>query len=186
MYVKQLILRCHHSTSGKFEHALKPSTKNTNCPSTIKIKVSKLRALHEAHLATITIDFCHNHSLESADALRFRKPTEEVVDKFTKLFSLGHSPASAIHAHYLDLMLENDAYKLRLADRSIFPDSRWVHHVFQTSFKKQYGKHDGILMEEQVQKLSLEMEDKGGRIKFSRDSENVSCILYAMQNSKLW
>ena len=65
----------------------------------------------------------HNHSIKSADALRYRPVTKEVEEKFLALFDENHSPSSAYQAYKDELAdTHGDEYVKVSADRSIMPD----------------------------------------------------------------
>ena len=55
------------------------------------------------HMAVLKLKFTHNHSILSAHALRFRPVDEATKQRMFALFSMGHSAASARHAHETDL-----------------------------------------------------------------------------------
>lgn len=84
--------------------------KKTQCPSTLKItikkppkgKVQKYRGTHKAY---IQLFFHHNHPIESAHVLGFRRAAEETKETYAKLFYAGHS-ASSSHHHYEEEVLK--------------------------------------------------------------------------------
>lgn len=70
----------------------------------------------------------HNHTLHTADILKFKDVSLETKNKFLKLFESGHSPYSALEFHRMDLQNNyGDEYYLKAADRSICPDLNWCY-----------------------------------------------------------
>ena len=51
------------------------------------------------HPTSVTLSFTHNHPIRVADALKYRKVSEETKQKFVDLFKAGHSPVSALESH---------------------------------------------------------------------------------------
>ena len=51
----------------------------------------------------LRITYTHNHSINAADALRYRPISENVKKDLTDLFAAGHSPSSAYHWYLKDL-----------------------------------------------------------------------------------
>ena len=48
---------------------------------------------------SVSLTFTHNHPVGAADALKYRKVSEETREKFLDLFKAGHDPASALESH---------------------------------------------------------------------------------------
>lgn len=64
----------------------------------------------------------------SADSQKHRDVSRETVEKFKDLFSKGHSPASALNTHKLDLQLQYDQdYVYEAAYRAKCPDTQFCH-----------------------------------------------------------
>ena len=97
---------------GRNPGANKVPGKNTCCPANIKFSLSGDR-LHTSnrHKSSITnqrksayplevkLSYQHNHSINSADAMRYRPVSEECKEAFINLFKEDHTPSSAL-AHY--------------------------------------------------------------------------------------
>jgi hypothetical protein len=91
---------------------------------------------------TVDMNFSHNHSLKSADVLRFRRVCKEVEAKLLDLFRKGHSPASALESHKVDIQLENEEYKHLLADKKYWPDYGSCYRLYRKEISGAYGEGD--------------------------------------------
>ena len=90
---------------------------------------AKSKDLHlPAYQTVVKISHTHNHMNDSADTLKHRDVSKETIEKFKDLFSKGHSPASALNTHKLDLQLQYDQdYVYEAADRANCPDTQFCH-----------------------------------------------------------
>jgi hypothetical protein len=124
--------------------------KNTGCPSELTITI---RAIHKRWQGkgpkpdpslpcAVELNFSHNHALKSADVLRFRPVGEEVKAKLLDMFRKGHSPASALESHKVDIQLENEEYEHKLADRKYCPDYGSCYRLYRKEFSRAYGDGD--------------------------------------------
>lgn len=128
----------------------------------------------------IFLKYTHNHLILVADALRHRTPSDEIVEKFKKLFSRGHSPSSALNIYKSELQEEHDDeyYKI-VADGSKCPTRRWCYELYYKIFNKQYGVPSGS---EMIASLKLFVEQYNAKCGeqcalMSEDAENlVVCI----------
>lgn len=77
----------------------------------------------------VTMEFSHNHPLNTASVLRHRDVAQYVSAKFAELLSIGHSPLAALAIHKYDLYLEHGAhlYLNFVNDRHHFPDVGWCY-----------------------------------------------------------
>lgn len=77
----------------------------------------------------VTIEFNHNHPLDTESVLRHRDVAPYVADKFANLLSAGHGPLAALAIHKYDLYLEHGAqcYLNFVNDRHHFPDVGWCY-----------------------------------------------------------
>jgi hypothetical protein len=76
------------------------------------------------HPLKVNIKFTHNHVINSAESLSFRRIKGEIKERFLELFRDGHSLASAIYSYEdeLHISAENDQKLLEmLADQAINP-----------------------------------------------------------------
>ena len=112
----------------------------------------------------INIKFTHNHVINSAEALSFRRVKKEVREKYLELFKNGHSPASALHAYEDELHLnatnEQELVEL-LADRSSNPDYDFVLKLFQQNREAVLGARNGKLMFERLVEVVNEYNASG-------------------------
>ncbi|GBC07785.1 hypothetical protein RclHR1_07690019 [Rhizophagus clarus] len=72
--------------------------RDINCTASIHIRLERRKLIH-THPLEINIKFTHNHVINSAESLNFRRIKDEVKKKFIELFKDGHSPSSALIAH---------------------------------------------------------------------------------------
>ena len=85
--------------------------------------------------------------MNSADVLKFRKPTEEVKEKYIKMFMAGFTPSKAYNEFNSELQeIYNDQYHIVAANRALNPNVRWVYHAYYDVFKKEYGEASGEKM----------------------------------------
>ena len=81
----------------------------------------------ELFALNIVLDYNHNHSIESAFAVRYHNVHDEVKEAFHKLFDENHSAASAFKEYKNNLMkIHGNEYVKVSADRAIMPDYKWV------------------------------------------------------------
>ena len=73
-------------------------THDINCTASIHIRLERRNLIH-THPLEINIKFTHNHIINSAESLSFRRVKGEVKEKFVELFKDRHSPASALFAY---------------------------------------------------------------------------------------
>eukprot|EP00057_Strongylocentrotus_purpuratus_P017237 XP_011671711.1 PREDICTED: uncharacterized protein LOC105441859 [Strongylocentrotus purpuratus] len=154
----KVFYRCQHKTLPRSETASqKMSSKNTNCPAKLAVTVKKIpgklsraksKDLHlPAYQTVVKISHTHNHMNDSADTLKHRDVSKETIEKFKDLFSKGHSPASALNTHKLDLQLQYDQdYVYEAADRANCPDTQFCHRLYRKIFDKAYGAASGEKM----------------------------------------
>ena len=81
----------------------------------------------------VSMEFSHNHPLDTTSVLRHRDVAPYVSDKFVSLLSTGHGPLAALAIHKYDLYLEHGAHQYMhfVNDRHHFPDVGWCYrYVF--------------------------------------------------------
>ena len=149
--IKKFYLRCQHKQRQtgmhtKSDKALKTThkshnNKHTNCPA--QIIVTLLAATKKSHgfCVDVILNHNHNHLLDVADALRFRKISEETKESYYDLFRLGHSPASA-HLEYETNIMYSDSPQL-VADRHSNPKLSDVYNLFNKWRKCNIGLRTG-------------------------------------------
>ena len=147
-----------HTGPGRNPGADKIPGKNTCCPAKIKFALSGDR-LHtsnryrlsltnqrkSAYPLEVILSYRHNHSINSADAMRYRPVSEECKEAFITLFKEDHTPSSAL-AHYkkniCSTVGKNDIMGT-LADRSIVPDYFWAFHFYSKYVEDHFGSVNG-------------------------------------------
>ena len=70
-----------------------PRKRDIDCTASIHIRLERRKLTH-SHPLEINIKFTHNHVINSAESLSFRRVKSEVREKLVELFKDGHSPAS--------------------------------------------------------------------------------------------
>ena len=116
-----------------------PEESNMSIISYFKDKNPTKREVHScysnfcySHKGYLQLNFAHNHPLHSAHVLSFRPVFAETKEKYAKLFSAEHSPASAHHYYENTLMDEySDELQEKLADRAINPTVQDVNRLYQ-------------------------------------------------------
>ena len=97
----------------------------------------------QSHKGHLQLNFNHNHPLHSAHVLSFRPVSVETKEKYVKLFSAGHSAASAHHYYENTLMDEfSDELQAMLADRAVNPTMQDVNRLYQKWRSVAYGPMD--------------------------------------------
>jgi len=99
---------CQHSWKNKACSG-KQASKGTGCTASVDIKIKKVNRNTKKNdeflrrspplAAVIKVSLEHNHSTESADALRYVQLSDEVTDEFQQYFDSGLQPGAAIHLH---------------------------------------------------------------------------------------
>ncbi|ELT95624.1 hypothetical protein CAPTEDRAFT_213324 [Capitella teleta] len=152
-------------------------TKQTQCPMTLVCKVRctepKLgdSRSKDSHLpkfpCTIKLNFCHNHSTNSASAREFRPVGNDTKDALIALFRSGHSPSSALFTLKYDLQLKHGAeYVLYAGDRQYCSDVMYCHGLFHNIFSKEYDAMSSNQANEEIlEKVKVMHEEGSLRIK---------------------
>lgn len=66
--------------------------------------------------------------INSADTLKHRDVSEDTIEILKNLYAKGHSPASALNTHKLDMQLQHEKdYVYGAADRANCPDIQFCH-----------------------------------------------------------
>ena len=126
--------RCHHKTqyqptmsTGRIR-CEKPSkrVKNTNCPFSLSIKFRN-EIIGDQPPGRIELEWNHNHTVASAQALTFKDISAESKEKIKTMFENGYTPALAYREFLKGIRKEvNGDLELHsyLADRSKAPSRR--------------------------------------------------------------
>jgi hypothetical protein len=127
--------------------------RNIFCNANIHLRLENWRLESTSHPLEVNIRFTHNHIIDSAELLSFRRVKEDVCEKFFELFNDRHSPASAIYSYQNELHLSttNDQELLELlADRARNPNYNYVHNLFQGYCEAALGSFNGKKMFERL------------------------------------
>ena len=133
--------------------------KNTECPAVLNFtlsgsqlhtshhkKLSLTRRLKDTYPLEITLQFVHNHSINSGDALRYRPVSDEVKQIFLGLLADDYTVSSAL-AKYKEELRNNcteTEFTMKMANQSIVPDYFWVFHLHEQYIEKRYGTINGV------------------------------------------
>ena len=161
---------CIHSNQVKkkqgnrvTKHQHSSRMRNTDCTATIHIRLER-RNLKCSHPLEINIRFTHNHVINSAASLSFRRVKDEVCEEFLNLFRDGHSPSSAIYAHedrlHINVTDEQELLEV-LADRANNPDYDYVYHLFDKYRKDALGNFNGKVMFERLTSIVEDYNNSG-------------------------
>ena len=168
--------KCYHNVrkrikSGKKasnEAVAEPKTagKDTSCPADIKFKLKKtVEHLHNENCyifpLEITINYNHNHCIESANAVKYHDVNEETKMKFTELFENDHSASSAYQEYKNHLLKKHgENFVTVSADRAIMPDYKWVFNYHAIFTEKCFGKINSPEAYEKAVKKVKEYNEK--------------------------
>ncbi|KAH9367268.1 hypothetical protein HPB48_013609 [Haemaphysalis longicornis] len=124
------VWRCQHHHRNKLD-----TKRNTHCPAKIDIKIKKVNRNTKKNdrflcgtdplPAVIKLTSLHNHTTESADALKLLRPSEETKAQFFSYFEGGKTPAAAIRHHEGKLDEQGHA---SLANAKMNPLQRTVYY----------------------------------------------------------
>src|SRR5207249_2168270 len=81
-----------------------PRARDTYCGATICFRLEQKNMLC-SHPLEINIKFTHNHVVNSAESLSFRRVKEEVRNKIMELFKDGYSSATVLYIYEDELHL---------------------------------------------------------------------------------
>ena len=149
-----------HKGPGRQPGDEKVPGKNTDCPANLKFKLAgealygstKMRKTEQRddvrkYRLGFELEFTHNHSIKSADALRYRNVSSDVKDTFLRLFQQDVSPSAAFSKYKDDLRESCETvgeFASMMADRSIVPDYFWVFHTYANYIVGKYGDLSGL------------------------------------------
>ena len=128
------------------EAKLKCTLSASSLHSSRRYKNSLTNSQKENYPLEVTLDYLHNHSINAADALRYRPVTDEVKEKFKQLFQQDYTPSSALVKYKDDIItkLDEKGIPLTMADRSQVPDYFWVFHYYAKYIENTYGTINGV------------------------------------------
>ncbi|KAK3921452.1 Mating-type protein ALPHA3 [Frankliniella fusca] len=144
--------RCHNNTRASEANSKTKvhHKKHVNCPAVIILTVKNKNMLRskdkflQEYPTSVYIKHVHNHRIECADAMRFRRPDDDMKEFFIRLFHRGHSASSALTSLKLDLQEKygHDYYKV-VADGAKCPNIQWVYNIYYNHFSQVYGAPNG-------------------------------------------
>jgi hypothetical protein len=140
-----------------------PRERDINCTASIHLRLERRKLTH-SHPLEINIKFTHNHVINSAESLSFRRVKSEVRERLVELFKDGHSPASALCAYEDELYLNttNDQELLEmLSDRAFNPDYDTVLRLFRKYRETALGSRNGKSMFERLKSMVEEYNNSG-------------------------
>ena len=136
----------NQSTDAEVISDTKTHGKQTKCPAGLYFKLKKTEEHdHDENCSLfpceITIDFVHNHSIESANAVKFHDVSLQTKERFLELFAEGHSASSAYQDYKNFLMGKHGEQYVKIsADRAIMPDYKWVFNFHAVYMREAFGK----------------------------------------------
>ena len=189
---------CSKTTSGvgagRQPGCKKIPGKDTCCPAKLQFSLSGER-LHTSDRYRLSItkqnktnyplelklDYLHNHSINSADAMRYHPVSKECQDEFTALFKEDHTPSNALAQYKKNLRSNNDENDfLAMADRSVMPDYMWVFHFHRKYFELTFGSlnvPDAYkLAEERVKIYNEKNDSEVGKIEVAANGEIIVAV----------
>lgn len=194
------VFKCQHNTHNikhyEYERNIinkgTRQNKNTNCPSKFTMKIhaikkrdrnknKELGKLKRRKPCEIILVENHNHSTTSADALRFRRVSEDTRNKLIVLYKNGHTPSTALESLKIDIQLKHENYEMILADRYYCPDYNFCRNLYQKEFKKKYGpqqfdKNGQAFLQKRINDYNDSVKD-GHCVKMELD-ENSNYVIW--------
>ena len=169
-YITARYMRCHHNTryaetmSPAEVLSLKPCKriKNTNCPFSMVIKLSKNPSLCDT---LINLEWNHNHAVTSLQSLSFRDIPKEVTEQIQILFKAGMLPGSAHREFMRQLKSECKSdleYHKKLADRALVPRRNDFNNLYNEYNKKHYGTASLATMFATLKERTDSIKDNSG------------------------
>ncbi|XP_043196785.1 uncharacterized protein LOC122367594 isoform X2 [Amphibalanus amphitrite] len=149
IHKKRLV--CQHYARQKPGKTCKASPRDTGCPVTLDIRVRKVTFQKNAksrskkpdagYALQVKARGQHNHPLETATVLKFRRVSERTRERIVELFRHHHSPATALRTLKLQLQAEyGERYPLIAADRGILPDTNYFYKLHKKFLASECGE----------------------------------------------
>ncbi|XP_064488325.1 uncharacterized protein LOC135400417 [Ornithodoros turicata] len=176
------VWRCQHHGRNKRSSS---SQRVTGCTAKLDVKIKKTNRNTKGYdeflrrdvplPAVMKIDSRHNHSTQSADALRLLRSTPEAKATFLEYFNEGMTAANAKRLHESKLAVEVNGAEL-LANAAINPTTRTVNHWYETWRKDQYGGREAAF------DPILKLKEKSSRYK----ELGITLECSQSEDSSLW
>ena len=150
-YVLSLYYRCHHRTTHVKSYnpveTLKrnPSKrmKNTDCPFSLSFKILKIPA--NGMSCNISLQWNHNHPVNSLQALSFKDIPAHIRDEITDMYHRQYTPGLAYREFVKNIMSRSKddlEFHKFLADRSIAPRRRDFNKFYKDFKDERFGAKD--------------------------------------------
>ncbi|KAG8174843.1 hypothetical protein JTE90_010878 [Oedothorax gibbosus] len=160
---------CHHSSFMKVspEENKKGHSKNCDCTAKIDLK--------EGLVGQITIYNNHNHTLNTAESLKFL-PATATEEVFIEYFNDGMTVAEACKFHLSTLQMKEDYNEMEMANNRLNPINKTVYHWHNKWRLMNLGPRSGIGLIEKLKEKIETYGEKGITVKF-RDNPFAVVIL---------
>lgn len=146
-------LNCHHNTKTWNTTGVKRKRRNTNCPSFMKIMLHMPAKVNKKYVRKYVPDAdmpcevilvpTHNHEVNNAEALSWRRVSDDVKKKLLDLYDRGHNASTAREIIKLDIYT-NDNFKDILTDRKFCPDYNYCYNLYRKYLKNKPKKEENI------------------------------------------
>ena len=166
--------KCIHNLQKRNKHTKDASEgKNTECPSKFTFRISNKEHNHEeecqSFMTEIDIVYKHNHSINSASAVKYHNVTEETKQKLLDLFKAGYSASRAYDKYKTMLEDQHKGNFVKIsADRGVMPDKKYFFNLHEKYVKEHYGKLNSIesfkIAQQRVQQYNEENGDSLAKI----------------------
>ena len=115
---------------------------------------------HKTHPCEVSLLWDHNYTIQPAKAFSFRPLSDETIMKMSYYFIQGHSPASALHLHNLNLPIQfnntdGELEKARV-DHSLNPLYTDTYYLYIKWRKKNHGAASGKQMFQKLEEMAKE------------------------------
>ena len=149
-----MIYRCHHDT--RYEKTRETEAvlihnpfkrfQNTNCKFQMTFKVLKNHLL-DSFPCSVHIENCHNHNINSLEALSFRMLTDDIKTEINGHFSSGLTPSQAYSEFVRNLRHKSEDdlhFHVNKADRSKCPRRRDFNFLYAKYCADHFGGRNGV------------------------------------------
>ena len=182
-----------HAGPGRQPGSEREPGKNTCCPATLSFslsgdhlhssyrhKISSTKQNKQKYPLEFKLSYIHNHSINSADALKYRPVSEECKMKFNELFRNDQSLSSAFAQYKRELLSgKNDIEMMTImADRSLVPDYFWVFYFHKKYIESTYGSASGPdVYKRAKERIDTYNEKNGAELAKMEESEKGEIII---------
>ena len=167
--------RCHHDTQHKgakeIDTVLDKNPfkrfQNSNCPFQIIFKVLKDNV--NTLSCYVFIKHCHNHAVNSLEALSFKMLSTEIKIEIQTLFSSGLTPSQAYNEFLRNLQSNSEDelnFHLKKADRSKCPRRKDFNSLHIKYCHEKFGGRNSVEMFDKLQERINEFMELTKVLKF--------------------